>query len=124
MAGDGWQCQGRQDHGGFGSGTCRGSAQDGGPGRADAGLSRAIDAAAYAAVGHLRGPEGRSYERWLHEGGLVRLRGVVPGWVAGARLDPEAFRTRFFGPNGGATVVAHAQSMAVGLAAARRGRLA
>jgi hypothetical protein len=51
----------------------------------------------------------------------VRLRDVVPGWVAGARLDPEAFRTRLFGPNGGVTAAAHAQALAVGLTTAAPG---
>ena len=109
-----WECQGRQEHGWFGSGTC------GADGRPDAAVAVEVLQVAYAAVGHLPAQERGPYEGWLQRDGLAQLRATVPAWVAGAGLGAGAFRQRFF--DGGSTLVAaHAHGVASQVAGAPPG---
>jgi spore germination cell wall hydrolase CwlJ-like protein len=98
-----WECQGRQYHGWFGSGTC-----------ADALDAPVLDPAtvtdvAYSAFGYLPQNQRRPYESWLRQGGLKQLASALPGWAAGSGLPRETFRERYFGEHGDGVVAAHAQ---------------
>jgi hypothetical protein len=104
------ECQGRGEHGHFGSGTCGGTSED-------SSLDSRIEPLAYAAIG--AGALRRNYESWLAHGGLKHLQDIVPQWVADADLDPNSFRTRHFGSFGRVSVAASAQKVAVHLADAQ-----
>ncbi len=109
-----WECQGRQEHGWFGSGTCGGGA-DGGIDAA------AVAQVAYAAVGFLPVSQRGGYEGWLNRGGMGQLAATLPAWAAGADMTPEAFRETFFGAEGSAAVAARAHETGADLAAAMPG---
>lgn len=102
----GWECQGRREHGWFGSGTCEDPMTGGGAaGRLAADCPGcALRMAAYATIGHLPRGERASFESWLNQGGMQRLEAVVPAWMAGAGLDKESFRQRNFGADGSAKI--------------------
>jgi LysM domain len=100
-----WECQGRQEHGQFGSGTCVGLTT---APVADC-PSCATKAAAYTVVGLLPRSDRAQYETWLNSGGLRKLEQTVPGWAADAHLDAETFRQAHFGPDGSVLLANAAQ---------------
>ena len=67
-----WECQGRQEHGWFGSGKC------GADGKPDAAVAAEVLQVAYAAVGHPPAQERGPYEGWLQRDGLAQLHATVP----------------------------------------------
>ena len=103
-----WECQGRQEHGWFGAGTCEGLTT---APVADC-PSCAVKAAAYTVVGLLPRVERAGYESWLYGGGMRQLEQAVPGWVADAQRDEESFRVAQFGAHGSAVMSQTAQDFA------------
>ena len=103
-----WECQGRQEHGWFGAGTCEGLTT---APVADC-PSCAVKAAAYTVVGLLPRVERAGYESWLYGGGMRQLEQAVPGWVADAQRDEESFRVAQFGVHGSAVMSRAAQDFA------------
>ena len=73
-----WECQGRQEHGWFGHGTCDGD------GNIGAIYPMTVTDVAYTALSYLPTPQRKRYEGWLQNGGLKQLAIALPGWAAGS----------------------------------------
>jgi hypothetical protein len=82
-----WECQGRQQHGWFGSGTC----------------DDAIEQAANGAVAALPPADRPRYERWLRGGGLAALKRAAPALFAADGAAPM--------PSDGPTAAALAEAV-------------
>ena len=88
-----WECQGRQEHGWFGDGTC-GDKTGNSVGRKAQCIEciyHEIERAAHTVVGLLAGPGRQVYERHFNQGGIEQLKATVPAWVRGASAKPETF---------------------------------
>ena len=109
MSAESWKCQGRQDHGWFGDGTCP---------KCD---NQDIEYMAYGAVGTLARSLSRPYESWLTGGGMKTLLTLVPAWAKDATLSPDAFSKKYFGDLGSTIAVGFAQAIAQKLIAAPTG---
>jgi len=129
MAGQqGWECQGRQEHGQFGTGTCGDTLAEPESGAgstrtldksAPAALDKRIEAVIYGAVGHLpRNDRGR-YEAWLDRHGAGPLTASMRAWSAVPGLDREKFRQRYLSPAASDGVTDNLRAAAEGADAAR-----
>lgn len=93
---EGWEKQGRQEHGWFGHGTSAQSPETIQGGRDDekamAVTTRSI---AYGVVGHLPAARRKIYETWLAHGGLTALTESLTAWTKSATSGRDGFRDRF-----------------------------
>jgi len=98
------ECQGRQEHGQFGTGTCddssAGAESRTGSARtldkpAPAALDQRIAAVIHGAVGHLPRNERGRYEAWLDRHGAGPMTVAMRAWSAVPGLDREKFRQRY-----------------------------
>ncbi len=103
----GWEDQGRQYHGWFGSGTSSGGDEAAPAWPVDIAAVVAAGAAAYLPAG-LRG----AYEAHLERGGGRDLVRAIPIWAASSALDAATFRARMVGPAMGLTAAESLQAMA------------
>lgn len=84
-----WECQGRQEHGWFGTGTCdTGSVETQGDPRLrgpapDDPVQRMI-AVAHGAIGHLPERDRQQYSMWLEHRGKAELNQAMRNWIAQA----------------------------------------